>query len=240
MTQNLILGYGQIGKAVHEAICPDAHVHDPKLRSGRCSTVEIMHICFPYSDKFVQQVKDYIIRYEPTYIAIWSTVPIGTTKKFPHTIHTPIEGKHPKLASSIKLMPRWIGYNDKTTANFFSDYFKEKYLVVRLVKNSNCTEALKLLSTTEYGLNIAYADYKDYVASEIGMDFELTKQWNRDYNQLYKELGLYQFQKYILDAPQGFIGGHCVRENCFLLKQDYPDRLLDIITSMDGTNEKVS
>jgi hypothetical protein len=231
---DLILGYGQIGQAVQEAVCPDAHIYDPKRRNGRGASPDVMHVCFPYSDKFVRQVNDYIIRYEPDYVAIWSTVPIGTTKKIKwKAIHTPIEGKHPKLASSIKLMTRWIGYNDKPTANFFLEYFNQRRIQTRIVKNTNHTEALKLLSTTEYGLNIAFADYKAYVAESLNMDYELTKQWNRDYNQLYKELGLRQFQKFILDAPNGFIGGHCIVPNAKLLGEQFPDDLVSKVIEME-------
>lgn len=227
---DLILGYGEVGKAVQEAVSPKAHIYDPKIRSGRCSSVDVMHVCFPYSEDFVKLVQGYIVRYEPTHIAIWSTVPIGTTKKLPKAIHTPVEGKHPKLAKSIKLMTRWVGYNDKPTALFFEEYFKKANLRTKLVKHTNNTEALKLLSTTEYGLNIEYARYKKWVTDKLGMDFELTKQWNRDYNQLYRELEpIPRFQKFILDPPKGKKGGHCVTPNAQLLYEQYPSELVKIV-----------
>jgi hypothetical protein len=225
MVKDIIVGYGQIGQAVHEVICPDAHTYDINQKNRKAAPVGVMHICFPYSEDFVEQVKGYITRYEPQRIAIWSTVPIGTTDKFPQAVHTPVEGVHPNLAKSIKLMPRWIGYNRKMSGAFFEHYFKERHLQVRLVPNTRYTEALKLLSTTEYGLNIVFADYKAEVAKAIGMDYQLTKDWNKDYNQLYKELGLKQFQKFILDPPKGKIGGHCVVPNAAILDKQFPNDL---------------
>lgn len=232
MSKDLIIGYGEIGQAVHEVICPDAIIKDITMKGKRVANqIEVMHICFPPSDKFVEQVWDYIVRYEPKYVAIWSTVPIGTTKKIgKRVIHTPIEGVHPLLAKSIKNMTRWVGYNNKTSAKFFEEYFKERKLNVKLVPNTDCTEALKLLSTTEYGINIEFARYKKKVADAIGMDFELTKEWNQSYNQLYKELGLARkFQKFVLDPPEGKLGGHCILPNYRILKEQFPDEILNVL-----------
>jgi hypothetical protein len=231
----IICGFGEIGKAVKEAVSPDALVYDLSMtdQSPQIDNLEIMHICFPYSDKFIQYAQGYIDQWQPEHIAIWSTVPIGVTKQVSGiAVHTPVEGKHPSLATSIRIMTRWVGCNNQEQADFFTDYFKARHFVVRSVPNSDYTEALKLLGTTEYGINLLYADYKKRVAEAIGMDYELTKRWNRDYNQLYRELGLNQFQKFVLDPPGGKLGGHCVRENSILLNEQYPDTLLQRINAM--------
>lgn len=232
---DLIVGYGEIGHAVEATVAADAKVYDINRKNHGVGLVDVMHICFPYTDKFIEQVWNYIAQFQPLHIAIWSSVPIGTTRKISSkAIHTPVEGKHPKLASSIKLMPRWIGYNNKASADFFEGYFKKAKLKTKLVSNTKFTEALKLLSTTEYGLNIVFADYKKRIADDIGMDFELTKDWNKDYNQLYRELGLdRKFQKFVLDAPEGKIGGHCVRENSVILNELYPDNSVERIAKYD-------
>jgi UDP-N-acetyl-D-mannosaminuronate dehydrogenase len=228
---DLVVGYGEIGHAVQEVVCPEAKTVDTNKRNYKVGAVNVMHICFPYTEKFIETVWDYVARFQPQRIVIWSTVPIGTTRKISSkAIHTPVESKHPKLASGIKLMPRWIGYNDDNSAKFFEDYFKKAKLKVKLVKDTRITEALKLLSTTEYGINIVFADYKKRVFDDIGADFELTKEWNRNYNQLYRELGLHnRFQKFVLDAPEGKIGGHCVMPNYKLLNEQYPDDLLKML-----------
>lgn len=232
----LILGFGEIGKAVKEAICPDALVFDtsqPDYKKINGHNVDVMHICFPYSENFMQYAYEYIDRWQPKHIAIWSTLPIGTTKQIDRkVVHSFIEGRHPKLAKSIRIMPRWVGYNDHIEADFFIDYFESKHLIVRLIENTDATEALKLLSTTEYGHSLVYADYKKRVADAVGFDFELTKQLNRDYNQLYKELDMPQFQKFVLDAPEGRIGGHCIVPNSVLLNNQHPDTLLERIIAM--------
>jgi hypothetical protein len=130
-----------------------------------------------------------------------------------------------------------VGCNDLYSALFFKSYFKDRGIKCRFVENSDYTEALKLMSTTEYGINLVYADYKARLAEMIGMDYALTKAWNKDYNQLYNKLELNQFQKFILDPPNGVIGGHCVTQNAHLLAEQFPNIMLDLIIDMEKNHD---
>lgn len=223
----IVIGYGQIGKAVQEII-GDPAIVDEGL-PVTYGTFDIMHICFPYSENFIVEVKRYIKEYKPAHIIIYSTVPIGTTKKIAGAVHSPIEGKHPKLAESIRLTPRWIGANSISEGNFWFEYFDRLELGINLLRDSDYTEALKLLSTAEYGINIVFADYKKKIADKLGMDYSLMIDWNENYNRLYRDLGLEQFQKFILEPPEGPVGGHCIVPNSELLDEQFPHDMLKMI-----------
>lgn len=227
---NLILGFGEIGKAV-ESLVGNAYVVDlDPMDAIPPEPIEAMHICFPFSETFIREISRYADMFKPDHVIIWSTVPISTTKRIMRAVHSPVEGKHPDLALSIETMERWIGYNDKVEGQWFKNYFTDLGLKVKLVENSDFTEALKLLSTTEYGINIEFARYKKHVADELGMDYELTKEWNLEYNKLYKSLGLEKkYQKFVLDAPEGPKGGHCVTPNAQILHDQYPSELTKIV-----------
>lgn len=237
--KSLVIGAGQIGEAVTKIISVTDTVtlydkkgdNEPPILRG----IDVMHVCFPcYNQaKFLSAVHTYLGKYNPAHVVVWSTVPIGTTKQIPGAVHSPVEGKHPNLALSISYMRRYIGANTPKEAQWFQGYFQELGLVTRTVKNSDHTEALKLLSTSEYGINIVFANYKKEVAKKLGMDYDLMKDWNSSYNSLYKQLGLdKQFQKYVLDAPDGPIGGHCVVPNAKLLDEQFPSELLKMIKEM--------
>lgn len=229
MSSSLVIGYGEIGKAVG-AIIGDHQAIDLNMLKPEPMEVDIMHICFPCDSRFLEHVQVYIQEWQPKHVVIYSTVPIGTTKLLNNVIHSPVEGKHPDLEMSIRLMERWIGYNDKEEALFFNAYFIGCGLRTKMVENTDCTEALKLLSTTEYGVNIEFARYKKHVADSIGMDYQLTKSWNENYNRLYKDLGLEKrYQKFVLDAPVGPKGGHCVTPNAQILNQQFPNTLVEIV-----------
>lgn len=233
--KSLIIGYGQIGKAVAEVISEvdEVTAYDGKYSNEPLilSNINIIHICFPCKEEktFRDSVTYFTTKYRPQHVVIWATVPIGTTKKMHKVVHSPVEGRHPHLFTSIKSMTRWIGANDISEGEFFDSYFKKLYLKTRVVTDSNFTEALKLLSTTEYGVNIEFARYKKRVADELHMDYKLTKEWNQDYNKLYHNLGMDWAQKFILDAPIGPKGGHCVTPNALLLQEQFPDDLVKIV-----------
>lgn len=240
--KSIVIGQGQVGQAVTEVISEeDEEVitydsksnNEPPIVKG----VDIIHVCFPYTEeeKFLKAVEYYKEKYQTRHVVIWSTVAIGVTKKIRGAIHSPIEGRHPRLASSIRSMTRWIGFNHGEDCLFFQNYFMRLRLPVRAISNSDFTEFLKLRSTSKYGINLVWADYEAHVAAELGMDFQLLKEFDRDYNKLYHNLGIDWAQRYILDAPGGKIGGHCVRENSFLLDADFPSDMLKMIQGMDGS-----
>lgn len=229
---DLIVGMGEIGTAI-SGVFPEAETIDKQPKEvGKY--VRVMHICFPYSTNFVNIVRAYIKEYTPDHVVIYSTVPIGTCEKIgPMIAHSPVEGRHPDLELSVRTMERWIGTDDPDTGRFFTSLFREQGIKTRVVGSSKYTEALKLLSTAEYGINLVFADYKQRVADEIDMDDRLLKDWNTAYNKLYRDLGVHnRFQKFVLDAPGGKIGGHCVVPNAKLLHVQFPSELLYMIMEM--------
>lgn len=224
----VIIGYGEIGRAIHELI-GDADIVEIDSPIYEVE-YDIMHVCIPYSNGFIMSLLDYIEQLGPKHVVIYSTLPIGTTSLFVGAVHSPIEGKHPNLGESVRVMERWIGASDASEGAFFQNYFKDLGLRTRLLASPDFTEALKLLSTTEYGINIEFARYKKHVADSLGMNYELMKDFNREYNRLYKALGMDdRYQKYVLDAPDGPKGGHCVTPNARLLAEQYPNEMVKIV-----------
>lgn len=231
---SVVIGMGQIGTAV-KAVTGSECSYD--LRDGseignltftdKLSDVDVLHICIPYGETFAADVKHYMLL-RPKHVAVWSTVPIGTCESIdPKIVHTPVEGKHPDLELSIRNMERWIGAVDEAEGEWFTQYFGELSLKTKVVASSRFTEALKLLSTTEYGVNIEFARYKKHVADSLDMPYKLMKDWNSEYNRLYRDLGLGdKYQKFVLDAPEGAKGGHCVTNNSRLLQQQYPNDMV--------------
>lgn len=230
MVNNLVIGYGQIGQAVGRVIGEHWSIDGKKPYKIPDEPIDVMHICFPYSEGFLKYVDGYRTKFRPRHIVIWSTVPIGTTKKLKRAVHSPVEGKHPELSDSLRQGERWIGCNSKADEEFFVEYFSGLGLHTRTTNNSDHTEALKLLSTSEYGINLVFANYKGQVADVIGMDHEVLKEWNRSYNRLYKNLGLDdKFQKFVLDSPNFKIGGHCIVPNAEILNSQEPHPMLEMI-----------
>lgn len=237
--RSLVIGLGEIGSAVTQTISRGTDtVLGYDVNDGAAPTlndIDILHICFPFHDEaaFLASVGLYIKQYKPMHVLIWSTVPIGTTKQIHGAVHTPVEGRHPRLALSVRSMMRWIGTNNQGEGEFFAGYFKELWMKTHVVSSSDYTEFLKLRSTSRYGVNLAFAEYEARTAEAIGMDYKLLKDFDKDYNKLYHNLSMPWAQRYVLNDPAGKIGGHCVVPNAKLLDKQFPCEMLKMIIAME-------
>lgn len=222
----ILIGYGEIGQGLYEAYSQyhNIDIFDIKLDNRKYNDkYDLMLVAIPYNDDvFVYAVEQYQKYFKPDATIIFSTVAIGITNQIKNAVHCPIEGRHPYLRESIKKWQVFIGGHNKLATKFFTDANKIPF---ELDKPEH-TEFLKLQSTSNYGLMIEYARYVQNVCNDIGLEYDDVKKFNLAYNLLYKSLGLPNLQRYILDPPQGNIGGHCVVPNAEILDEQYPSIFL--------------
>ncbi|MCK9461612.1 MAG: hypothetical protein M0R80_18440 [Proteobacteria bacterium] len=218
----VLVGYGEIGKAVKSVFDPFHEIEVCEIDRKPEGQFDIMLVAIPYVEGFEKTIEDYREEFGVKAIIFFATLAIGTTSKFENAVHSPVEGKHPDLAESIQKMPRWVGgYNE-----IVGEFFEKAEIKPRYVDKPEFTEFLKLRSTSKYGINIQFARYEKSVCDDLEMSFDLIKKFDQDYNDLYEEMGMPQFKRYILDAPEGKIGGHCVVPNAKILDNQYPSELL--------------
>ena len=239
----LILGFGEVGQGVYEAFKDYHNMEYTDLKDNgdvysddwdkmfECleNGYDLLLICFPYSDTFVEDVKKYQKEYEHKAVIIFSTVPIGTTRQIPNAVHCPIEGKHPNLAESILKFTRVIGGIDPDNSEEFYQvvrFFNFANILPRLYRDPEVTELAKLQSTTNYGINIEYARELKKVCDKYNVPYEAIKEYNRSYNKLYEGT---DYKRYILDPPEGKIGGHCILQNLPLFKKDFNNKFIEIL-----------
>lgn len=226
---NLIIGMGQVGGALYE-IFPNSQTLDRNQEPIKLP-IDVMHVTIPYSDDFVKIVKTYMKKFNPTHVIVYSTVAVGTCKKLgDNVVHSPVEGKHPGIAKSMTMFTRWIG-GPKETAQIAQELWQD-ITECRIVESSDYTEFLKLYSTSKYGINIVFADYANDWAKKLNMDYELVKDFDKDYNKLYSRFKMSEYRRYILDPPYGTIGGHCIVPNAEILDKQLPNDMLKKIIGM--------
>lgn len=222
---------GKVGNGLYSVLKTKVVVYCRDAKPVVIGTkIDYLHICIPYNDKFEKQVKDYIKLYNPTLTIVYSTVPIGTCEKL-KVVHSPIEGKHPALGLSIINSPRWLGSSDNKLLTKAAQFWK-KFVPVREMPSANYTEWLKLRSTATYGINIVWADYSARVSKKLGLDFSAVRQFDIDYNLMYQKLGMPVYSRYILEPPNGKIGGHCLIPNAEILDEQHPHDMLKMIKAM--------
>lgn len=204
---------GEVGMALAEVLQqyrPDTY--DPALFpfSDLASQYDIIHICFPYSPKFVQHVKEYQETFKPKYTIIHATTPVGTSSKV-GAIHSPIRGLHPHLTEGIETFVKFLG-GEK--ASEVADYFRRAGLRVLLCDRADTTEAMKLFDTEYYRACIEFAQRVKAYCDKHGLNFhEVYTLANQTYNEGYTKLGHPEFVRPVLQPIMKPIGGHCVLPN---------------------------
>jgi hypothetical protein len=230
--RTIIVGGGEIGQSLGVVLGSNYNIEiydtrfdsltlDSLARYNKEKPFEIMHICFPYSDKFVSEVKKYKKLFKPKYTVIHSTVPIGTNRKL-GSISSPVVGIHPHLEQSLKIFTKFLGGNQ---ASEVADYFRRVGMKVYLCDNPETPELMKIQCTTLYGLNIEFAKDMKEQCKKYKAPFEAWTIWNDNYNKGYEELGYPEYHRYNLIPIMKEISGHCVRPNLKLLKTKFTEFL---------------
>lgn len=224
-----ILGYGEAGQAMAK------FYQNPKIkdlnRDDGLNGVEILHVCIPYTQKFVSIVKREIKKIKPKLTIIHSTIAPGTTKKIGGVIvHSPIRGIHPKLYQGIKTFVKYIGADNKKAALMAKKHLGGLGIKTKIFIPSATTELGKLLDTTYYGLCIAFHGEIKKMCDELKLDFDkVATDFNQTYNEGYQKLGLKNVIRPVLYPPNPTIGGHCIIYNTKVLKRHFRSPAFNLI-----------
>lgn len=234
--KSLIVGYGEIGKALYNILSqyyPVDIVDQDYSLSATSGETEIMHICFPYSDKFKDEVRRYKKLFSPEYVVVHSTVPVGTCAEL-DVIHSPVIGIHPHLERSLKTFTKFLGGVD---SDIVADYFRKAGIKVYIFDKSATTELMKILDTTFYGLCIEYTKMVREESWANKVPFEAWTIWTDAYNKGYKRLGYPEYQRPNLVPIWKVIGGHCVLNNCDFLENEFTEFLKNKYEGIKGEGD---
>lgn len=229
---SIIAGLGEVGKGLNEILsrkytCSPLDI-DMKPDIDRCG---ILNICFPYSDKFVGQVNDYVERYKPDLTIIHSTVPVGTTRQINgNKVHSPIRGKHPDMAKGIETYTKFIGYENLEEGVKAVWYFENVGLRCLPLKKYETTELAKILSLVRYGMNIVFTKDQKDLCDKLGLDYEdVVNHWERTLNFGQNAIGQSHLNRPILEPLESPIGGHCVIPVSEMAKIEFEKQGIDTI-----------
>ncbi len=224
-----ILGYGEVGQAIAKFF-KNPKIKDLNKNDG-LKGVEILHICIPWSEKFLDIVKKEIGSIKPKLSIIHSTIPPGTTQKIgAMAVHSPVRGIHPHLHKGIKTFVKYVGADDKKAGQLAKKHLESLGIKTKVFYPSTTTEIGKLLDTTYYSLVIAWHGEKKKLCDKFGVNFDwAVTDFNQTYNDGYKKLGKHNVIRPVLIPPQGYIGGHCLIPNAKLLEKYFKSKAIDLI-----------
>lgn len=216
--KQLVIGLGEVGQAVKNIL--RCHGTDKEIVN---ETYDVLHICFPYSETFVDDVRKYKEHYSSYLVIVHSSVPIGTCDLL-EAVHSPIRGVHPHLEEGIRTFLKYFGGFRAPEAALI---FEEVGIETQVIRDARTTEALKLWDTTQYGVMIMLEKEIFDFCRLNGLDFEIVyAHANKTYMQGYTKLGMAYVTRPSLMHKPGPVGGHCVLENARLLNTPSAARIL--------------
>lgn len=226
---HLVIGLGEVGAAIRDLF--SAAGHDPARGEVVEGQYDVLHICFPYSEKFIDDVRRYEALHESKYTVIHSTVPVGTTKKLA-ALFSPIRGVHPKLKLGIMTFEKPVA-GDASKAWPMATEFKKYGIPAFPSDDSDSVEAGKLWDTTQYGIFIMLEKeiYAYCQKNKLNFDIVYTR-FNKSYNDGYRTLGRPDVMRPYLSHKPGKVGGHCVIPNARMLESESARKLV-------SDNEKI-
>ena len=196
-----------------------------------------LHVCIPFSGKFIKNVKTLFKKFKPKGIIIHSTVEPLTTKRLQSLLPIPIiysatRGVHKRMTSDMKRYTKFYSiYNSAPYSKWASREFvnKMKKVGIKTKKMSNplTLELAKILvDTSYYGWLITYAQLSNMIAIKHKVNYD--EMWSYA-DEIHKILG---------NRPKmfpGFIGGHCVIPNIDLIS----DKTLNLIKEINSDYTKI-
>ena len=234
-TKHVVAGLGEIGKPIFQLISKvtttSGYDINPKLNtksSKKYSSLEtnFLHICIPFTRKFIQNVLALNKKYNPKGIVIHSTISPGTTKKLQEKLSIPViysatRGVHKRMLYDLKQYTKFFAIEldapkAKWATKTFSNLMKKCKVKTKKMSNPKTLELAKIVvDTSYYGWLINYAQLSNMIAREHNVDYD--EMWSFS-DEIHKYLG---------NRPKmfpGYISGHCVIQNLELIdeKQLWP------------------
>ena len=212
--QHVVIGAGEVGQAIFNVLSEKHDVYMRDIEPDGPQRADVLHVCFPYSYNFNEAVYDYVKEYQAKLWIIHSTVPRGTSAKL-SAVHSPVRGRHPALTESVRTFVKFFGGPRAAEA---AAYFSECGVPVKVVADSDATEAGKMWELAQYGLAIAIEKSIYAYCEDNRLDFDTVYTlFAETYNEGYTALNEPQFVRPVLRHMPGPIGGHCVVPGSLML-----------------------
>jgi len=224
----LVIGLGEIGKPLFNLLSrTDKAVYGRDLEDwDEGKKIGVIHVCFPYSDDFVEQVKDYVNQYDPELVIIHSTVVPGTTREVARATanlwpiaYSPVRGRHGNMEEEMtRKYTKFISGNTTEAIAKAEARFITAGLYVDIMLPVEALELAKLLETTYTALLIGWAQEMNRFAEEF----------DASYPHLARFFDEVWWLPRVVFRP-GVIGGHCLLQNLDLLEKVQPSVFIDAI-----------
>lgn len=246
-TKDIVAGLGEIGMPLLQLISKMVPVtgYDinqklmDKKQFDKYDNLEtcFLHICIPFTEKFIPNVLSLYHKFKPEGIVIHGTISPGTTHILQSKIPIPIiysatRGVHKRMLYDLKRYTKFYAIEpnaprEKWASSSYAKLMNKCGVKTKRMSNPITLELAKIIvDTSYYGWLINYAQLSNMIAIKNKVDYD--EMWTYA-DEIHKFLG---------NRPKmfpGFIGGHCVVPNLDLMKDD----TLNLIKEINSDYAKI-
>src|SRR3990172_11184487 len=168
--KDVVAGVGEIGKPILQLLSRSnitiGYDVNPKLfdkkNFEKLKNIDtcFLHICIPFTTKFISQVKSLYRKFSPKCIVIHSTISPYTTKKLQSDLPIPIiysatRGVHKRMISDLKKYTKFysvydLAPNSKWANKEFASKMKKAGIKTKKMSNPLTLEIAKIVVDTSY------------------------------------------------------------------------------------------
>ena len=245
--KHIVAGLGEIGspilKLISKKIPAVGYDINPKLMNKtkfdkyEKFQTSFLHVCIPFTGKFISNVISLCEKFKPQCVVIHSTISPGTTSKIQSMLKTPViysatRGIHKRMLNDLKRYTKFYALernapNVKWAEKTYSNLLKKCNVKSKQMSSPITLELAKIVvDTSYYGWLINYAQLSNMIAIQNKVDYD--EMWSFA-DEIHKYLG---------NRPKmfpGFIGGHCVIPNLDLMNNE----TLSIIREINSDYAKI-
>lgn len=218
----LVVGAGEVGGPLAKVLSGTYDVVIKDVEPLALESVEVMHICYPYDpDKFVSTAVEYMELYTPAVTIVNSTIVPGVTRQIGEksgraVAYSPVRGKHTRMAQDLVRYAKFISSPQTEALERTRSHFLGAGMRVCSMESPEALELAKLLETSYFGVLLGWAQEMERFAGRVGADYLDVQQFMEEIDYLPR----------VVFQP-GYVGGHCVLPNSFLLDQVGPSLFMD-------------
>jgi len=230
--KDLVIGLGEIGNPILKLLSKTELVAGYDLNKKLMNVKQydefkrfptrFIHICIPFSERFIPNVISLSKKFNPKGVVIHSTISPLTTKKIQKLLSVPViysatRGVHKRMLNDLKRYTKFYAIDQKFlkskwASSEFTKLMKKCGIRTKQMKDPLTLELAKIVvDTSYYGWLINYAQLSNLIATKYGVNYD--EMWS------FSD----EIHKFLRNRPKmfpGFIGGHCVIPNLELIKED--------------------
>jgi len=243
--KDIVIGLGEIGKPILQLISKSYPAVGYDINEKLMNTIKFkkyekyqtrfIHVCIPYTNKFVQHVISLAKKFEPEGLVIHSTIRPTTTQKIQSSLKIPViysatRGVHRRMIYDLRRYTKFYAIAQNANRSKWASSSYEKLMKKCDIKTKKMSSPIALelakivVDTSYYGWLINYAQLSNMIAMKYKVNYD--EMWS------FAD----EIHKFLRNRPKmfpGFIGGHCVIPNLALIEDDTLN-LIKIINSDYG------